>query len=64
MADHKPKVTLEPAKVKRGPGWYVRISYEGGQTEVSGFRSEVEAKMWIQRESETWLRKYEGGRLA
>jgi len=64
MGDTKPEVEFEPVKVKRGPGWYVRVSYVGGQTKVSGFYSRAEAQMWIARESSSWLKKYEGGRLA
>jgi hypothetical protein len=64
MATSKPKVRFEAVERKDGQ-WYVRLTLPGGrQPQIDGFSSEGEARRWINAQSATWLRVFEGGRYA
>lgn len=60
----QPEATFEPIEAKNGE-WYVRLSLPGGrQPIVEGFKSEAEARKWIETDSIAWIEKYEGGKYA
>jgi hypothetical protein len=56
-------VRFEPAALRIGAGWYLRVTFPNGErTQVPGFLSEQEAKVWIKEESEAWLAAYRRNR--
>ena len=63
MADAKPSIEFEPVQNKAGSEWYVRMRRPSGETHISGFKSEEEARHWIAHESAAWLKKLEGDQL-
>jgi hypothetical protein len=65
MARAKPKVDFEPARMKFGTGWCVRVMFaEGLCPQLGGFKTEEEARDWINRKSAAWLKQYEGDQHA
>jgi hypothetical protein len=49
--------TFEVHQLKSTPRWYVKIVWPYGQEQhVTGFVSADDAKIWISRKSEGWLR--------
>jgi hypothetical protein len=65
MATAKPKVQFEPVPIRGASGRYVLIKLPNGQQpQLGNFRTETEAREWIEHESAAWLRKFEGGRYA
>jgi len=65
MATHKPKTKFEPAELKAGTGWCVRLTLPSGrQPQIDGFETEAEARDWIKARSTAWLKMYESGRYA
>jgi hypothetical protein len=57
------RATIEPARNKVGSEWYVRMRRPDGETHISGFKSEEEARRWIKNESTAWLKKLEDDQL-
>jgi hypothetical protein len=56
-------VKFEPTALRIGSGWYLRVTFPNGErTEVPGFFSEQEAKVWIEEESDAWLAAYRRNR--
>ena len=56
-------VRFEPAALRIGSGWYLRVTFPNGErTQVPGFLSEQEAKVWVEEESEAWLAAYRRNR--
>ena len=52
-------VKFEPTAARIGSGWYLRVTFPNGErTQVPGFFSELEAKLWITEESEAWIASY------
>jgi hypothetical protein len=65
MAPHKAKTKFEPAELKAGIGWCVRLTLPSGrQPQIDGFETEAEAREWIKARSAAWLKMYESGRYA
>ena len=65
MTTTKPKVIFEPAQMKKGKGWCVRVLLpHGPQPQIEGFYKRAEAVAWIEHESRDWLKRYEGGKYA
>jgi hypothetical protein len=59
----KPHTKFEPIQLKAASGWYVRITLpHGEQSDINYFKTEPEAKLWIDEKSSAWLTKYRGGR--
>jgi hypothetical protein len=56
-------VKFEPAALKIGSGWYLRVTFPNGEpAQVSGFFSEREAKLWVDEEAEAWIASYRRNR--
>jgi hypothetical protein len=59
----KPLTKFEPIQLKADSGWYVRITLPHGvQSHINYFKTEPEARMWIDEKSSEWLTKYRAGR--
>jgi hypothetical protein len=60
------KVKFEAVDLQAAePGWYVRATLQHGeQILVKSFETEAEAKDWIAKSAEAWVKKYRGGRYA
>ncbi len=57
LAEGKRAPTFEVGQLKFAPGWYVRVLWEYGQEQhVRGFASADDARSWVQKKSEGWLR--------
>jgi hypothetical protein len=64
MTTPNPKVRFEAVEGKDNQ-WYVRLTLPGGrQPQIDGFSTKAEARRWINAQSATWLRVFEGGRYA
>ena len=65
MAGSKRKTKFEPVQLKAEPDWYVRITLpHGEEIHIDEFKTEAEARVWIDDKSSAWLKKYRGGRYA
>jgi hypothetical protein len=54
MAD-KLGPTFSTREFKIGSGWYVVVTWPGGQeSQVSGFKTEDEALAWIENDAPNW----------
>jgi hypothetical protein len=64
VATPKRKVKFEAIDLQAAePGWYVRATLpHGEQILVKSFETEGDAKDWIAKRSEAWVKKYRGGR--
>jgi hypothetical protein len=58
MAEER-STRFEPVPRKLGSDWYVRVTHASGIIHVGGFRSEIEARHWIEHQSIGWLKKFE-----
>jgi hypothetical protein len=59
-----PKAVFKPIETKDGE-WFVRLSLPGGrQPVIDGFKSEAEAREWINTDSIAWIERYEDGKHA
>lgn len=53
--DKKPDIS--PRQRRSGSTWYVLVTWgDRPSEEVGGFPSEIEAKHWVDHESQGWLR--------
>jgi len=65
MGGSKPRTKFEPVQLKAEPEWYVRITLPHGEDiHIDEFKTEAEARAWIDDKSAAWLKKYPGGRYA
>jgi hypothetical protein len=65
MGSPKPKTKFDPVQMKADPGWYVRITLpHGEEIHINEFKTDAEARSWIDDKSVSWLKKYRGGRYA
>jgi hypothetical protein len=66
MVKAKPKAEFEAVEMTIAAGWFVRVMLPIGQQQpqLGGFKSEAEAKEWIERDSAEWLKGYESGKYA
>jgi hypothetical protein len=63
MPDHGPEAVFEPVELKDGTGWYVRLTLPGRTPpQITGFKTEAEARKWIETKSAEWLEGYAGGK--
>lgn len=61
----KPKIEFRPTEMKSGSGWFVQVLLPRlPPLQVGGFKTEEEAKEWIQQKSLHWLKEYDGGKYA
>jgi hypothetical protein len=59
MANEPAKPELKPFPVKDISGWYVLVTWpDGTEQQVYDFRTELEAKAWIEHDSVAWLQKH------
>jgi hypothetical protein len=59
----KPHTKFEPIQIKAASGWYVLVTLPHGvRNYVNYFKTEAEAKTWIDEKSSAWLMTYRGGR--
>ncbi len=57
MAEVRDKLTINPQPVRVGNEWRVRAVWPSGYPEeITGFKTEAEAKDWIATRSKAWLR--------
>jgi hypothetical protein len=65
MAEPRLRITIEPQPVKVGNEWHVRAIWPSGHPEeITGFKTEDEARAWIAGDgAKTWLlsRGYQDG---
>jgi hypothetical protein len=58
----KPHTQFEPIQLEAYSAWRVRVSLPHGvQHYVSSFKTEAEARTWIDENSAVWLMRYAGG---
>jgi hypothetical protein len=61
--NQQPKAKFEPVEMKVGNGWYVLATLlRGGPIQLGGFKTEDEARKWIEAKSAVWLKDHEGSR--
>ena len=62
LIDRAPKAIFEPVELKDGIGWYVRLTLPGrAPPHIGNFKTEAEAREWIEKHSAGWLKGYTGG---
>ena len=65
MGSPKPKTKFDPVQMKAEPGWYVRITLpHGEEIHINEFKTDAEARSWIDDKTVSWLKKYRRGRYA
>jgi hypothetical protein len=58
----KPHTQFEPIQLEADSAWRVRVTLPHGvQHYVSSFKTEDEARTWIDENSAVWLMRYAGG---
>jgi hypothetical protein len=61
LSRDKPKVEFRPIKMQRYDGWYVQVVISGmPPIQLGGFKTEEEAKGWVQWNSKMWLDEHRG----
>jgi hypothetical protein len=56
MAEPPDNTSFGPRPLQVGSDWYVQVTWPDGEVErVSGFRTEAEAKEWIDTRYRKWL---------
>jgi hypothetical protein len=59
----KPKIEFKPTEMKSSLFWYVQVIFhDAPPLQLGGFKTEEEAKDWIARKSDAWLKAYADGR--
>jgi hypothetical protein len=62
MVLHPLEAHFQARPLKRGTGWYVLVSWDGGRTaQINDFASEAEADEWIKNKSAGWLKTRDTG---
>ena len=66
MAGSKRKTKFEPVQLKARAGLVCPnyALFHGEEIHIDEFKTEAEARVWIDDKSSAWLKKYRGGRYA